>query len=285
LAAETIARDEDAINRRPIQVDTVARGCVAVLEQSTGQFAVELDEGLVTQTVKNLTFVTVVLMKAAPSDHDSLVALRRENESNRGREAREAEDADDDDERDEKGDASTKTHDDVNKPFKEKTLRPPVPWLFRRLSKVGAGGCGSARGGVLKWTSLLARSLGETGFTRNPSVAPALVLPNALCADENVSGIGDDIRELAAEALEVLRATMPGDLFSRAASETRVRINQRRDERRKRKALEAVTDPQRAARMKTSKNEKRSLARKRKIQEFRSGKGSGGSTKKRAREV
>ena len=98
-------------------------------------------------------------------------------------------------------------------------------------------------------------------------------------------GIGDDIRELAAEALEVLRATMPGDLFSRAASETRVRINQRRDERRKRKALEAVTDPQRAARMKTSKNEKRSLARKRKIQEFRSGKGSGGSTKKRAREV
>ena len=50
-------------------------------------------------------------------------------------------------------------------------------------------------------------------------------------------------------------------------------------------AVEAVTDPERAARAKLVKAEKRAAARKRKIQEFRSGKGSGQSSKRRARDV
>ena len=51
------------------------------------------------------------------------------------------------------------------------------------------------------------------------------------------------------------------------------------------KALEAVTDPEKAARARLAKAGKRTAARKRKMQEYRAGKGSSQSTKKRAREV
>ena len=48
--------------------------------------------------------------------------------------------------------------------------------------------------------------------------------------------------------------------------------------------MEAVTDPEKAARARLAKAGKRTAARKRKIQEYRAGKGSSQSTKKRARE-
>jgi U3 small nucleolar RNA-associated protein 20 len=115
-------------------------------------------------------------------------------------------------------------------------------------------------------------------------VAKELVLPNSLCVDESVQ-VEDAHRELAAEVLDILRNQMPGDLFSRASAEVKSRINQRRQDRRKRKALEQVTDPERAARIKINKNEKKTAAKKRKIQEFRHGKGSAGSSKRRAKEV
>ena len=50
-------------------------------------------------------------------------------------------------------------------------------------------------------------------------------------------------------------------------------------------ALEAVADPERAARAKMAKSRKRAEARKRRVGEFRAGKGSGESAKKRARDV
>ena len=50
------------------------------------------------------------------------------------------------------------------------------------------------------------------------------------------------------------------------------RIAGRRERRRKMKALEAVTDPEKAARARLAKAEKRTAARKRKIQEYRAGK-------------
>ena len=164
-------------------------------------------------------------------------------------------------------------------------VRPPLPWLFRRVGKVAAGGAGAARGGALKWTAALASALGTDGFARHPSVAAPLVLPAALCADDAVRGVDEAHRALAAEALEVLRASMPVELFSRASAETRARIAGRRDARRKRKALEAVADPERAARAKMAKSRKRAEARKRRVGEFRAGKGAGESSKRRARDA
>ena len=106
-----------------------------------------------------------------------------------------------------------------------------------------------------------------------------------LCADEAVVGVAEEHRELAREALEVMRGTLPADAFGKAYAAVQKRIAARRDRRRKMKALEAVTDPEKAARARLAKAEKRSAARKRKIQEYRAGKGSSQSTKKRAREV
>ena len=113
-----------------------------------------------------------------------------------------------------------------------------------------------------------------------------MLLPAALCVDDAAKGVDEAHRDLAAEVLEVLRDAMPGDLFSRASAETRARIVGRRDARRKRKALEAVTDPERAARLKIAKSQKRAAARKRRVGEFRVGKGSGPEgAKKRARDA
>ena len=63
------------------------------------------------------------------------------------------------------------------------------------------------------------------------------------------------------------------------------RVTQRREQRRKNKALEKVVDPEKAARARINKSANRAAARKRKIQGFRLGKGATESTKKRAREI
>ena len=243
----------------PIDLERVARSCVAVLEQGTGGGAVEIDDGLAEQTVKNLTFATVVLLQTAT------------NEATREADA-------DDDEDDAEG-GSDKDEDT------EKEARPPYPWLFRRMGKVGAGGVGAARAAALRWSAAMAASLGSDGFAKLPACAPALLLPAVLCADVAVKNVDEAHRDLAQEALEVMRATLPADAFGKAYAAVQRRITERRDQRRKMKALEAVTDPEKAARARLVKNGKRAAATKRKIQEYRGVKGTSQSTKKRAREV
>ena len=137
----------------------------------------------------------------------------------------------------------------------------------------------------LRWCAATASSLGADGFAAEPACAAALLLPAVLCADDAVKGVAEEHRELAREALEVMRGALPADVFGKAYAAVQKRIAARRERRRKMKALEAVTDPEKAARARLAKAEKRSAARKRKIQEYRAGKGSSQSTKKRAREV
>jgi U3 small nucleolar RNA-associated protein 20 len=223
LTCATRKADDDASREtsflaRPVSLETVARASVAVLEQGAGAGAAELDEGLAEQTVKNLTFASAVLLRAAPSDADA--ASQDAEDASISSSDDEIDDAEDGTSlangretstvgRD--GDASTET----------RVKRPPLPWLFRRVGKVGAGGVGAARAGALKFTAALGSGLGATGFKRNPSVAAPLLLPAALCVDDAVKGVDEAHRDLAAQVLEVLRDAMPGDLFSRASAETR----------------------------------------------------------------
>ena len=257
----------------PLRLERVARSCVAVLEQGTGAGAVELDAGLAEQTVKNLTFATVVLLQtAAASEHES------EDGSEDGSED------DDDDAEKVPGDANGEK-DDANGEKDDASQRPPYPWLFRRMGKVGAGGVGAARAASLRWCAAVAASLGAEGFKAKPACAAPLLLPAVLCADDAVVGVAEEHRELAREALEVMRSNLPAGAFGAAYATVQKRIAGRRERRRKMKALEAVTDPEKAARARLAKAGKRTAARKRKIQEYRAGKGSSQSTKKRAREV
>ena len=251
------AREEDA----PVSFRRVARASVSCLEQGCGARAVEVDPGLAEQTVKNLTFATVVLLQTAASGTPDEA---------------EKEDAEKEEGGEETGDGDARDAD---------AKKPPLAWLFRRVGKVGAGGTGSSRAAALRWTAAVAGALGPDGFARLPTIAAPLLLPAVLCSDPAVKGVEEAHRELAAEALEVLRGALPGEAFGRAFAAVQKRIAFRRDARRKAKALEAVTDPERAARAKLVKAEKRAAARKRKVQEFRSGKGSGQSSKRRARDV
>ena len=303
MAAETAAA-ETLLEPRPISLEAVARASVAVLEQGAGAGAAELEDGLAEQTVKNLTFASAALLHAAPSDDARRAAERDEDEDakattdededeNEDENENEDDDEDEDEEEEVRTTIAARTANDVvragtatERRDERKHIRPPFPWLFRRLGKVGAGGVGGARAGALKWTAALASSLAKNGgFEKNPSVAAPLVLPAALCADDAVQGVDPTHRALAGEVLDILRSAMPGDVFSRAAAETRARVAGRRDARRRRKALEAVTDPERAARAKMAKARKRAAARKRRVGEFRAGKGSGESAKKRARDA
>ena len=260
-ARDATEEDEDG----PVSLEKVARACVMVLEQGTGGGAVEIDAGLAEQTVKNLTFASVVLLQTA--------APHKKN-------GKRVTDDDDDD-----GDEDEDDDEKVEEKEAEEEEKPPLPWLFRRMGKVGAGGVGAARAAALRWTAAVAASLGAEGFNRAPAIAPPLLLPAVLCADAAVKGVAEEHRELAAEALEVMRGVLPGESFGRAYAAVQKRIAGRREARRRAKALEAVTDPERAARAKIVKAGKRTAARKRKIQEYRTGKGSSGSAKKRAREI
>ena len=261
------AREEDA----PVSFRRVARASTSCLEQGLGARAVEVDPGLAEQTVKNLTFATVVLLQTAASGTPG-EAEKEDAE----KEDAEKEDAETEEGGEETGDGDARDAD---------ATKPPLAWLFRRVGKVGAGGTGSSRAAALRWTAAVAAALGPDGFARLPTIAAPLLLPAVLCSDPAVKGVEEAHRELAAEALEVLRGALPGEAFGRAFAAVQKRIASRRDARRKAKALEAVTDPERAARAKLVKAEKRAAARKRKTQEFRSGKGSGQSSKRRARDV
>ena len=251
----------------PLRLERVARSCVAVLEQGTGAGAVELDAGLAEQTVKNLTFATVVLLQTAAASQDGSDEDGSEEEE------------DDDDAEKTSGDAKAGEKEDAG------PGRPPYPWLFRRMGKVGAGGVGAARAASLRWCAAVAASLGAEGFKAKPACAAPLLLPAVLCADDAVVGVAEEHRELAREALEVMRSNLPAGAFGAAYATVQKRIAGRRERRRKMKALEAVTDPEKAARARLAKAGKRTAARKRKIQEYRAGKGSSQSAKKRAREV
>ena len=266
------AREEDA----PVSFRRVARASVSCLEQGCGARVVEVDPGLAEQTVKNLTFATVVLLQTAASGTPDEAEKEAAEKEDADTEDAETEDAETEEGGEETGDGDARDAD---------AKKPPLAWLFRRVGKVGAGGTGSSRAAALRWTAAVAAALGPDGFARLPTIAAPLLLPAVLCSDPAVKGVEEAHRELAAEALEVLRGALPGEAFGRAFAAVQKRIASRRDARRKAKALEAVTDPERAARAKLVKAEKRAAARKRKIQEFRSGKGSGQSSKRRARDV
>lgn len=259
MAAAAAAGDEEE-GGGPVRLERVARACLTVLEQGTGGSAVALDPGLAEQTVKNLTFASVVLLQTTPALPPRRDAAD-EDEGNPGEEA-------------------------AREEAEETEEKPPLPWLFRRMGKVAAGGAGAARAAALRWTAAVAASLGTEGLARLPAAAgSSLLLPAVLCSDAAVKGVEEDHRVLAAEALEVLRGVLPGEAFGRAYAAVQARIAGRREARRRAKALEAVTDPEKAARAKMVKAEKRTAARKRKIQGYRAGKGASGSSKKRAREV
>ena len=54
------------------------------------------------------------------------------------------------------------------------------------------------------------------------------------------------IRPWEKEALEVMRGVLPGDSFGRAYAAVQRRISNRREMRRRARALDAVTDPEKA---------------------------------------
>ena len=75
------AREEDA----PVSFRRVARASTSCLEQGCGARAVEVDPGLAEQTVKNLTFATVVLLQTAASGTPD-EAEKEDAETEEGRE-------------------------------------------------------------------------------------------------------------------------------------------------------------------------------------------------------
>ena len=131
------ASRETSFLARPVSLETVARASVAVLEQGAGAGAAELDEGLAEQTVKNLTFASAVLLRAAPSDADA--AAEDAQDASISSSDDEIEHAEDGTSLANGRETSTVGRDgDASKETRVK--RPPLPWLFRRVGKVGAGG-------------------------------------------------------------------------------------------------------------------------------------------------
>ena len=68
MAADAAADTGRAATAARVSLDRVARASVGVLEQGTGGGAVEVDSGLAEQTVKNLTFASVVLLQTKKQD-------------------------------------------------------------------------------------------------------------------------------------------------------------------------------------------------------------------------
>ena len=157
-----------------------------------------------------------------------------------------------------------------------------------RGGDVGGAVCGVAldRGAATLGPDAFASRANDSNHSKlrmRFELAAALMRPAVLCADANTGGVEEAHRARAEEALEVLRDAMPPEAFTRAYAAARESIDAARNERRRKKALERATDPERAARAKIIKAGKRKEARKRKVQAFRAGKGASESSKKRAK--
>ena len=184
-----------------------------MLEQGTGAGAVELDAGLAEQTVKNLTFATVVLLQtAAASEHES------EDGSEDG-----SEDDDDDDAEKVPSDGRGRRRRTRMREKDDASQRPPLAWLFVGWARLARAAW--ARRAPLRFDGAPpSPRRSAPKVSRETRVRGALLLPAVLCADEAVVGVAEEHRELAREALEVMRSRPSGGAFGRAFAAVQKRI-------------------------------------------------------------
>ncbi|KAL6459983.1 hypothetical protein MHYP_G00317420 [Metynnis hypsauchen] len=213
------------------------------------------------QVIKNLLFIAKVIYLMSPESHSV------ENEKEVEVEDGETEDKTGEEKEGEEEDDEKKQEQSVE--VQDKKRLPSVLWVIKKLSLLAKREAADApkvplkRTCVFKFLGALAVDLGKArlGPYLTTIIAPLYRELDSTYADQDPT-----LKNLAQELIELLKKLVGLKKFSLAFAAVQKEATQRRASRKKHKALQAVTNPDIAARKKMKKHQKKSEAKKRKTE-------------------
>uniref|UniRef100_A0AAR2JK74 UTP20 small subunit processome component n=1 Tax=Pygocentrus nattereri TaxID=42514 RepID=A0AAR2JK74_PYGNA len=214
------------------------------------------------QVIKNLLFIAKVIYLISPESHSV------ENEKEVEVEDGETEDKTEEEEEEEEDEK------EQEQSVEDKKRPPSVLWVIKKLSLLAKREAADTpkvplkRTCVFKFLGALAVDLGKErlGPYLTTIIAPLYRELDSTYADQDPT-----LKNLAQELIELLKKLVGLEKFSLAFAAVQKEATQRRALRKKHKALQAVAHPDIAARKKIKKHQKKSEAKKRKIEFLRPG--------------
>uniref|UniRef100_A0A2K6K483 UTP20 small subunit processome component n=1 Tax=Rhinopithecus bieti TaxID=61621 RepID=A0A2K6K483_RHIBE len=223
-----------------------------------------LDQSLGEQVVKNLLFVARVLYLLEPycEDKQSKIKEDLEEQAALGDGVAYA---------DEKAESDGEEKEEV----KEELGRPAtLLWLIQKLSRIAKLEAAYSPRNPLKRTCIF-KFLGavamDLGIDKVKPYLPMIIAPLFRELNSTYSEQDPLLKNLSQEIIELLKKLVGLESFSLAFASVQKQANEKRALRKKRKALEFVTNPDIAAKKKMKKHKNKSEAKKRKIEFLRPG--------------
>lgn len=220
-----------------------------------------LDESLGEQVIKNLLFIAKVLY---------LLELESGNKQGEVKDA---------EEQDTLGDALARTGTDgkteSDRGEKEEPSKPAsLLWLIQKLSRMAKLEAAYSPRNPLKRTCIF-KFLGavavDLGVDRVKPYLPVIIAPLFRELNSTYSEQDPVLKNLSQEIIELLKKLVGLESFSLAFASVQKQASEKRALRKKRKALEFVTNPDIAAKKKLKKHKNKGEAKKRKIEFLRPG--------------
>uniref|UniRef100_A0A2K5J1T7 Uncharacterized protein n=1 Tax=Colobus angolensis palliatus TaxID=336983 RepID=A0A2K5J1T7_COLAP len=223
-----------------------------------------LDQSLGEQVVKNLLFVAKVLYLLEPYCEDKQSKIKEDLEEQEAL-------GDGMAYADEKAESDGEEKEEV----KEELGRPAtLLWLIQKLSRIAKLEAAYSPRNPLKRTCIF-KFLGavamDLGIDKVKPYLPMIIAPLFRELNSTYSEQDPLLKNLSQEIIELLKKLVGLESFSLAFASVQKQANEKRALRKKRKALEFVTNPDIAAKKKMKKHKNKSEAKKRKIEFLRPG--------------
>ncbi|KAJ8791563.1 hypothetical protein J1605_020285 [Eschrichtius robustus] len=220
-----------------------------------------LDQSLGEQVVKNLLFVAKVLYLLEPDSGDKQGNIKEDME-----------------EQEVLGDGMAREDVEEHKACadeKEKQSKPAtLLWLIQKLSRIAKLEAAYSPRNPLKRTCIF-KFLGavamDLGIDKVKPYLPVIIAPLFRELNSTYSDQDPSLKNLSQEIIELLKKLVGLESFSLAFASVQKQATEKRALRKKRKALEFVTNPDIAAKKKLKKHKNKSEAKKRKIEFLRPG--------------
>ncbi|KAM6214358.1 small subunit processome component 20 homolog [Rhynchocyon petersi] len=232
-----------------------------------------LDQSLGEQVVKNLLFVAKVLYLLVPDAEDKQAETKEDHEGQGAFGGGVAEE--DVDGLKACADTGAESDKEEAEEAKEEPSKPAtLLWLVLKLSRMAKLEAAYTprnpvkRTCIFKFLGAVAMDLGED---RVKLYLPMIIAPLFRELNSTYSEQDPSLKNLSQEIIELLKKLVGLESFSLAFSTVQKQANQKRALRKKRKALEFVTNPDIAAKKKLKKHRNKSEAKKRKIEFLRPG--------------
>ncbi|KAK3096539.1 hypothetical protein FSP39_001125 [Pinctada imbricata] len=147
-----------------------------------------------------------------------------------------------------------------------------VSWLVRKMIKEANHEAVSntkvtlKRSSVFKWVAAVSLDLGQELL---PSVVKFMLPPIQREINESNPNCDTDLKNLALEVLEILKKVLGVEMYTQYFTETQSRILNRKEERKRKRAVDMVAMPEIAIKRKLKKNLAKQQAKKRKAEGHR----------------